>query len=1640
MFGNSYHLEYSCTERSRRNFILKILVVSLLIVALFIPSSASAADKRVIIVYDNPVTDQQVRNLSDVYNATVMHRYDIIPGVAARMNENAIAQIESKTNVKAVYEDKQFDASLDDSVPQINASQTHSAGVDGSGVSVCVLDTGIDQSHSDINSPVAEYDFVNGDSDANDNNGHGTHVAGIVASTDSTYRGVAYGASLMDGKVLDSGGSGSSSDVIAGIDWCVNNNADVISMSFGSGSYSSTCDGDPVSEAANNASEQGVTVLAASGNDGYSNSIELPACASNVIAVGAVDKDDNHAYYSNGGSELDVVAPGSNITSTYNDGGFEIMSGTSMATPHASGTASLILETNSGLTPSEVRDILRNTSVDLGAEGFDNDFGYGRIDAYAAYQSAATYVPDDYAKIQWAIDNVTEGATIVVRDGTYYEYIKVDKNVTLVSENPLGAVIKGDSSVNGTISITADNATVDGFKMRDYYVEHGGDPVINVSGSYVTVKNMDLFTEEGAPFEIAGTTDGVTISGNTIIANVSTGHPSIMAGGDDLLIEGNTIDRSENCSGGIGGIGVSMNSGDTVTIQDNTISHAYDEGIWFVGSGNIYLTGNTVNSYDLGGNDVEAAVKIVDEPATFNGFTNPVKGKKDALESNSVDDIYLQWLDGDVWVDDDWSGSTYGDEVETDKYFGENAFATVQNGVENVSASYVVHVADGTYGEVTINKTMTLEGAQANVDPRHSQGGRTGSESVLDGQGLVSSVIYVNASDVVVNGFEVTGGTGDLIKQSDAYSGTVVKYNYIHDSGDEGAQLKQCTDCVLEYNYVYNSSQDGLNIADGSFNGSIRYNEINGSYSENAGIYSYSSTDIDVIGNLVYNVYNNDGVKVGDSGTGEWNTGGVVRDNTVYDAVEDGITIYASDVIVEYNEVYNCGSKNGAMFLYNATNAYVSCNKIHDNAAIGVLVENSKNVTLVNNGIYNNNDSDDTKYSGSAGVWTTGVLDEFKANYNNIYDNAEYGFYNANTSYTVNATNNWWGASDGPGGAGSGSGDNVSSNVDYDPYESSAIDTCGISPSNSAPTADFSWSPSSPEVGETVSFSDESTDSDGSVESWSWDFGDGNTSSQQNPSHSYSSSGDYSVMLTVTDDDGATDSQSYTVSVSTAGPSITSNWNNVTDDGSTSISVTVNSTVEFGVVADESIDSWNWSGVDSYTTDTTESNASKHYSSTGDYTVSVYGSNSNGDTETVSWSVSVTSPVPSDYVSYWKLDENSGDVAGDEATNNNGNIQGMPATKWTTGQHNYGVELGGSNDYVDINDDPSLNFDSNNFSITAWVKTNDNNQWQVIGNYPVTTTASSYWHIGVINNHLAVRLYDASDKAVKEGTKIVNDGAWHHLAFVRSGSTGYLYVDGSQETTVDLSAIGDIDSGHGLKFGAYYYKNFDGVVDDIRVYDRALASGEVIDVRDNAGTVTDYVSYWKLDENSGDVAGDEATNNNGNIQGMPATKWTTGQHNYGVELGGSNDYVDINDDPSLNFDSNNFSITAWVKTNDNNQWQVIGNYPVTTTASSYWHIGVINNHLAVRLYDASDKAVKEGTKIVNDGAWHHLAFVRSGSTGYLYVDGSQETTVDLSAIGDIDSGHGLKFGAYYYKNFDGVVDDIRVYDRALNSSEVTGVM
>jgi len=252
----------------------------------------------------------------------------------------------------------------------------------GSGIKVAVIDTGVDLLHTDLSANISTgYDFVNNDNSPMDDNGHGTHVAGIIASVQNGLGiiGAANKANIMPIKVLNNQGYGYLSDVAKGIYYAADNGARVINLSLGASTDSLT-----LKNAVDYAVKKGVFIAAAAGNDG-GKPCSYPAAYPSVVCVVATDSYNKLASFSNVGGELS--APGVYNYSTYLGNLYKYMSGTSMATPHIAASAAVVMSYCKDCTTSKVKDILHTTAVDLGTVGQDSIFGYGLVDLVAAITS-----------------------------------------------------------------------------------------------------------------------------------------------------------------------------------------------------------------------------------------------------------------------------------------------------------------------------------------------------------------------------------------------------------------------------------------------------------------------------------------------------------------------------------------------------------------------------------------------------------------------------------------------------------------------------------------------------------------------------------------------------------------------------------------------------------------------------------------------------------------------------------------------------------------------------------------------------------------------------------------------------------------------------------------------------------------------------------------------------------------------------------------------------------------------------------------------------------------------------------------------------------------------------------------------------
>lgn len=335
--------------------------------------------------------DPNVKNSVTSLATQVTLDLPLIHGFAGYMSTDMIYRLTASNEIEYISFDSKVYTLLDIANASIEAYFPHDRGYEGEGITVAVIDTGV-APHNDLVKPVNRIigfkDFVANKKESYDDNGHGTHVAGIIAgngySSRGKYSGVAPKSNILSIKALDENGGGNVSDIIAAIAYAIETkdiyNTKIINLSIGTPA-NSPCDKDPLCKAVGKAIESGLIVIAAAGNSGpEEGSILSPGINSEVITVGAVDdkrtidtSDDTIATFSSRGPtsegiiKPDIVAPGVNIKSLSNIklDGYSSLSGTSMATPLVSGSVALLLSKYGNLTPQETKDLLLKSCIDL---------------------------------------------------------------------------------------------------------------------------------------------------------------------------------------------------------------------------------------------------------------------------------------------------------------------------------------------------------------------------------------------------------------------------------------------------------------------------------------------------------------------------------------------------------------------------------------------------------------------------------------------------------------------------------------------------------------------------------------------------------------------------------------------------------------------------------------------------------------------------------------------------------------------------------------------------------------------------------------------------------------------------------------------------------------------------------------------------------------------------------------------------------------------------------------------------------------------------------------------------------------------------------------------------------------------------
>lgn len=377
---------------------------------------------------------QSVLDGLDPAGYTLTHRFKSVPGLALRIRSiDVLYQLESNPRVRRIDLDLGGKGGLDDSRPLVNADQAHNLGLTGLGKIVAVLDSGIDSDHPNLaGALIDEHCFCynpaggrcpNGTSEqvgagsAEDDHGHGTHVIGIITGDGNTApRGIAPDTKIVAIKVLDSNNSFyGMSDITAALDWILNNrpDVDVVNMSlYTYVKFNDVCDDCyawtmNLASAINNLRDKGILCISIPGNDSLVGQITAPGCISSCMAIGATDKKDSAASFSNSSELVDLFAPGVNIISTAKGGGSKSMTGTSMAAPHVTAAAAILRQKEPSLQPSELESALKTSQV------YVTDAAWltrPRLDVMAALDAVGASIPiSGRVTLAGSAANATEG-------------------------------------------------------------------------------------------------------------------------------------------------------------------------------------------------------------------------------------------------------------------------------------------------------------------------------------------------------------------------------------------------------------------------------------------------------------------------------------------------------------------------------------------------------------------------------------------------------------------------------------------------------------------------------------------------------------------------------------------------------------------------------------------------------------------------------------------------------------------------------------------------------------------------------------------------------------------------------------------------------------------------------------------------------------------------------------------------------------------------------------------------------------------------------------------------------------------------------------------------------------------------------
>ncbi|SES21914.1 subtilisin [Salipaludibacillus aurantiacus] len=322
----------------------------------------------------------------------ILHEYELLSVKHLNLTDQQAQGLERHPHVDMVEENAEVQAlgqTVPWGVPHVQGTAAQEQGHTGDNVKVAILDTGVDNTHEDLANNVkgghSVFDDAANSDPYYDANGHGTHVAGTVGAVNNDLGviGVAYEADLYAVKVLNNDGSGTLAGIAEGIEWSIENDMDIINMSLGGSQGSSILE-----EFSDLAFDEGLLVVAAAGNSGNrggnNDTVGYPAKYDSVIAVAAVDENNNRATFSSTGPAVEIAAPGVNVLSTLPGDDYASYNGTSMASPHVAGVAAQVWQAKPELSNAELRALLNETAKGLGPS---HQYGHGLVQSLDAIEN-----------------------------------------------------------------------------------------------------------------------------------------------------------------------------------------------------------------------------------------------------------------------------------------------------------------------------------------------------------------------------------------------------------------------------------------------------------------------------------------------------------------------------------------------------------------------------------------------------------------------------------------------------------------------------------------------------------------------------------------------------------------------------------------------------------------------------------------------------------------------------------------------------------------------------------------------------------------------------------------------------------------------------------------------------------------------------------------------------------------------------------------------------------------------------------------------------------------------------------------------------------------------------------------------------